>query len=118
MSRQELVALVEALRSARGTSVIREDRTRHNDLHPTMKPTALIRRMLANSTRRGDLVLDPFAGSGSTIVAAHLLGRRVAAIELEPRFCDVIVRRWLALDRAHRATRIRAGRREEVGPDA
>ncbi len=52
------------------------------------------------------------------IVAAHLLGRRVAAIELEPRFCDVIVRRWLALDRAHRASRIRAGRSEEVARDA
>ena len=42
--------------------------------------------MLANSTRRGDLVIDPFAGCGSTLVAAHLMGRRVAAIELEPKF--------------------------------
>ncbi len=117
MSRQELVALVQALRNARTTSVVREERTRHNDLHPTMKPTGLIRRMLANSTRRGDLVVDPFAGSGSTIVAAELLGRRVAAIELEPRFCDVMARRWLALHPANRAQRVRAGRRAEVGRD-
>jgi DNA modification methylase len=70
IKRDELIALVTALRTARATDVIRVDRTRHNDLHPTMKPTALIRHLLANSTRRGDVVLDPFAGSGSTLVAA------------------------------------------------
>jgi len=111
MKRDDLVALVKALRNARSTDVIREDKTRHNDLHPTMKPTGLIRAMLANSTRRGDLVLEPFAGSGSTIVAAELMGRRVAAIEIEPRFCDVIVRRWTTLRRGHGAVRVRGGER-------
>lgn len=66
LDRRELIALIKELRNARTTDVVREDKTRHNDLHPTMKPPALIRRMLANSTRRDDLVLDPFAGSGST----------------------------------------------------
>jgi DNA modification methylase len=98
LRREELMALIKQLRNNRGTDVIREERTRHNDLHPTMKPTALIRVMLANSTRSGDLILDPFAGSGSTIVAGHLMRRHVAAIELEPSFCDVIVRRWRELD--------------------
>ena len=115
LDRRELVELVKALRSARTTDVVREDKTRHNDLHPTMKPTGLIRQMLGNSTRRGDLVLDPFAGSGSTLVAAELMGRRVAAIELEPRFCDVVVRRWLDLDPLHAAQRVRDGRIEPVG---
>jgi DNA modification methylase len=85
MRREELLALVKQLRNGRLTDVVREDKTLHNDLHPTMKPTGLIRHMLANSTRRGDLVLDPFAGSGSTMVACELLGRRAALIELEPR---------------------------------
>ncbi len=108
LKRDELIALVKALRAARGTDVIREDKTRHNDLHPTMKPTGLVRTMLGNSTRRGDLVLEPFAGSGSTIVAAELMGRRVAAVEVEPRFCDVIVRRWRELGAGRTATRLRA----------
>jgi len=96
-SRAELIGLVKELRSARRTDVVREDKTRHNELHPTMKPTGLVRQLLANSTRARDLVLDPFAGSGSTLVAAEQLGRRAALIELEPGFCDVVVRRWEAL---------------------
>jgi adenine-specific DNA methylase len=65
------------------------------------------RPLLANSTRRGDVVLDPFAGSGSTMVACELLGRRAALIELEPRFVDVIVRRWEELSPGNRAERVR-----------
>jgi DNA modification methylase len=107
MRREELVALVKQLRNARLTDVIREDKSRHNDLHPTMKPTSLIRHMLANSTRRGDVVLDPFAGSGSTMVACELMGRRAALIELEPRFCDVIVRRWEELSAGNHAELVR-----------
>jgi DNA modification methylase len=114
MRREDLLALVKQLRNARSTDVIREDKTRHNDLHPTMKPTALIRHLLANSTRRGDVVLDPFAGSGSTLVACELLGRRAAMIELEAKFCDVIVRRWLELDPSHQAQRCRNGRTESI----
>lgn len=63
-------------------------------LHPTMKPVALIEDMLKNSTLRGDLVLDPFAGSGSTLMACERLARRCAAIELDPLYVDCIVRRW------------------------
>jgi DNA modification methylase len=107
MRREDLVALVKQLRNARSTDVLREDKTRHNDLHPTMKPTGLIRHLLANSTRRGDVVLDPFAGSGSTLVACELLGRRAALIELEPRFCDVIARRWSELSPRNTAELVR-----------
>ncbi len=62
--------------------------------HPTMKPVALIARMLANSARRGSVVLDPFGGSGSTLMACEALGLRARLVELDPRFADVIVWRW------------------------
>lgn len=71
---------------------------RETDLvHPTQKPVALVARALANSTLPGELVVDPFGGSGSTLIAAETLGRRAALIELEPRHCDSIVGRWEAL---------------------
>ncbi len=108
MRREELVELIKQLRNARLTDSVREDKSRHNDLHPTMKPTGLIRHMLANSTRRGDVVLDPFAGSGSTLVACELMGRRAAMIELEPGFCDVIVRRWKELSAGNHADLMRS----------
>lgn len=63
-------------------------------LHPTMKPVALIRPMIDNSTRRGDIVLDPFGGSGSTLIAAHMAGRRARLIEKDPKYADVICRRY------------------------
>jgi len=59
-----------------------------------MKPVALIERMLVNSARRGDIVLDPFGGSGSTLIAAERLGLRARLIELDPIYCDTIVKRW------------------------
>jgi DNA modification methylase len=65
-----------------------------NDLHPTMKPVELIERALHNSSKTRDTVLDPFAGSGSTLIACERTGRQARVIELEPRYCDVIVRRW------------------------
>ena len=77
----------------RGT-VFYEDKPAANVDHPTMKPVALIQRMLANSTRRGATVLDPFAGSGSTLIACETLGLRGRMVELDPRFVDVIVARW------------------------
>jgi DNA modification methylase len=67
---------------------------RVNDLHPTMKPIELIERAIRNSSQEGDLVLDPFAGSGSTLIACQRTGRRARLIELEPQYVDVIVRRW------------------------
>ena len=61
--------------------------------HPTQKPVSLLARAIAKSTDRGDLVLDPFAGSGSTLRAAKDAGRRAIGIELEERYCEVMVRR-------------------------
>jgi DNA modification methylase len=72
----------------------RYDRPARNDLHPTMKPVGLVERAIRNSSKRRDLVLDPFAGSGTTLMAAEATGRRAALVELDPAYCDVIVRRW------------------------
>jgi DNA modification methylase len=65
-----------------------------NDLHPTMKPVELVERALRNSSKSRDTVLDPFGGSGSTLIACERTGRQARLIELEPKYCDVIVRRW------------------------
>jgi DNA modification methylase len=70
------------------------ERTKKNDLHPTMKPVELINRSIQNSTKAGDVVLDFFGGSGSTLIAATKTGRIARLIELEPTYVDVIVRRW------------------------
>lgn len=75
-------------------SVILENKPTRNDIHPTMKPVALIERMLANSARRGDIVLDPFGGSGSTLMACERLGMRARLSELSSGYADVIVQRW------------------------
>ncbi len=69
-------------------------RPRRNDEHPTMKPVALVERAIRNSTKRGDRVLDPFGGSGTTLIAAARAGRVAYLVELDPRYCDVIRRRW------------------------
>jgi DNA modification methylase len=67
--------------------------------HPTAKPTAMIADAMKDCTRRGDIVLDTFCGSGSTIMAAERVGRQAYAIEIEPRFVDVAIRRWQAFTR-------------------
>ena len=70
------------------------NKPRVNDLHPTMKPVELVERAIRNSSRPGDVVLDPFGGSGTTLIAAEKSGRQVRLIELDPKYVDTIVRRW------------------------
>ncbi|MEW9897068.1 site-specific DNA-methyltransferase [Chitinivorax sp. PXF-14] len=65
-----------------------------NDLHPTMKPVELVERAIRNSSRPGNVVLDPFGGSGTTLIAAEKSDRVARLIELDPKYVDVIVRRW------------------------
>lgn len=86
-------------------SVFEIERPRASREHPTMKPPELIEAALRNSSRRRDIVLDPFAGSGSTLVAAERCGRRARLIELDPSYCDVIVGRYERLtgERAEKA---------------
>ena len=64
------------------------------DLHPTMKPIALIENALLNSSEEGDILLDPFVGSGSSIIAAHDVGRRCYAMDIDPHYVSVAIRRW------------------------
>ena len=80
------------------------DKPQKNDLHPTMKPVALVERAIRNSSKSRDVVLDPFGGSGTTMIAAERTGRRARLLELDPGYCDVIVRRWEEVtgDRAQR----------------
>ncbi|MEQ8257998.1 MAG: site-specific DNA-methyltransferase [Roseovarius confluentis] len=75
-------------------STIRAEKPKRSAEHPTMKPVGLVLGMLKNSSRRGDSVLDLFGGSGSTLIACQKVGRRARLMEFDPRFADVIVRRW------------------------
>lgn len=70
------------------------DKPKTNDLHPTMKPVELVGRAIQNSSKSRDIVFDPFGGSGSTLIAAEKWGRQARLIELDPKFVDVIVKRW------------------------
>lgn len=70
------------------------DKPHKNDLHPTMKPVALVERAIRNSSKSRDIVLDPFGGSGTTMIAAERSGRRARLVELDPKYVDVIVQRW------------------------
>ena len=67
---------------------------RKNALHPTMKPPPLLRRLLYHSTKPGDVIYDPFGGSGSTLVACEQLGRRCLMIEYEEKYCQAVIGRW------------------------
>lgn len=78
-------------------TVFEVPRPRRSADHPTIKPVALVRPHIANSTEHGDAVLDCFAGSGVTLVAAHRLGRRAFLLEIDPLYADVILRRWISL---------------------
>jgi len=76
------------------STVWAEKKPQANREHPTMKPIELLERALMNSTRRGEVVIDFFGGSGSTLIAAERLGRKARLIEIAPVYCDVILKRW------------------------
>jgi len=93
-----------------------------NDVHPTMKPVELVARAVQNSSEPGHLVFDPFAGSGSTLMACEHLGRSCGTVELSPTYCDVIIERWQQatggrakrLNRRKRTTKKRKPRKPKV----
>jgi len=70
------------------------DRPKRSDLHPTTKPVELIERAVLNSSNQGVIVFEPFGGSGSTLIACEKTGRKNRSMELDPKYCDVIVKRW------------------------
>lgn len=76
------------------TTVMDFDKPLRNGEHPTMKPIKLIAYQITNSSKRGDVVLDLFGGSGSTLIACEQLDRNCYMMELDPKYCDVIIKRW------------------------
>ena len=93
MKKEELQKLLEEIYQTPST-VINADKPTVNDLHPTMKPIALIAELVKNSSRRGEIVFDSFGGSGSTLIACEELGRNCYTSELDPKYVDVIIERW------------------------
>lgn len=76
------------------TTIIECKRPKRNDIHPTMKPVELMEYQILNNTKGMDIVLDLFGGSGSTLIACEKTGRKARLMELDPKYCDVIVKRW------------------------
>lgn len=96
MTKAELKEIVRAVFEKADTSVIYEDKPVKSKLHPTMKPVKLVARFMHNSSKAGDICVDIFGGSGTTIIAAEQLKRRCFMMELDPHYCDVIIARWEA----------------------
>lgn len=94
ITKAEAVDLLRKIYDTEPQSVIREKKPAASKLHPTMKPVGLIGYQVANSSRRGDKVLDLFGGSGTTMIACEQLGRRCYMMEYDPHYCDVIIDRW------------------------
>lgn len=95
LKKEELLKLLEEIYSDKvSTTVIDEDKVIVNSLHPTMKPIRLIARLIKNSSRPGELVLDLFGGSGSTLIACEQIDRRCKIVEYDPKYASVIIDRW------------------------
>ena len=96
MTKDELKEQVKELRKFidAGTTLLREDKPSSNDLHPTMKPLTLLQTPIKNSSKKGQIVLDQFGGSGSTLITCEQLDRICYMMEYEPKYADVIINRW------------------------
>ena len=99
LSKAELLKIVQDVMSDKvKTTVLRADKPIQNDVHPTMKPILLLAPLITNSSRQNEIVADAFLGSGSTMVAAHQLNRKCYGMELDPKYCQVIIDRMIKLD--------------------
>lgn len=98
LKKEELKKLVEELLSDRvPTTIIHEDKPLKNDKHPTMKPINLLSFQIKNSSKKEEIVLDLFGGSGSTLICAEQLNRKCYMMEYDPKYVDVIIDRWETL---------------------
>ena len=98
MSKEELKDLLEDILADKlPTTIIREDKPQKNDIHPTMKPIRLISRLVKNSSKQNENVIDLFGGSGSTMISCEQLNRNCYTMELDPKYVDVIIERWETL---------------------
>lgn len=95
LNKEELKKLVKNLLSDnKPTTIIHEDKPLVNDLHPTMKPIKLIALLVRNSSKPQEKVIDLFGGAGSTLIACEQLNRKCYTMEYDPKYCDVIIKRW------------------------
>ena len=95
LKKEEMAELLKQfLGDKRSTTIINEDKPSVNDLHPTMKPIRLVARLVRNSSRQGEVVLDLFGGSGSTLITCEQLCRKCRTMEYDPKYVDVIIERW------------------------
>ena len=94
MTKEELKTELKRIETSTPQDIIYEKKPSRNTEHPTMKPVELLATLIKNSTKADDIVLDPFAGSGSTLIATAKTGRIARLVELDPHYCDVIRRRW------------------------
>lgn len=96
MSKSELVAFCQEAFSEENcpTTILYHDKPLRNGEHPTMKPVPLLGRLIANGSRKGEVVVDLFGGSGSTLIACEQLGRSCYMMEYDPVYVDVIIERW------------------------
>jgi DNA modification methylase len=94
MTKAELLEELKKLHAAFDTSIIHCDKPPASREHPTMKPVELFTTLIFNSSRTGEIILDPFGGSGTSIIAAEKTERACRAIEIDPHYCDIIRRRW------------------------
>lgn len=78
----------------KSTTIINESKPSRNAEHPTMKPNKLLARLIKNSTKQMELVVDGFGGSGSTLISCEQLNRVCYMMELDPKYVDVIIKRW------------------------
>jgi DNA modification methylase len=102
-----------------GVNTFRTGRLDELSMHPTVKPVALIADAIKDASKRSNIILDPFCGSGSTLIAAEKTGRRGHAIEIDPLYVDVAARRWQATAESRRASTcpgllLRTSRNSEV----
>lgn len=93
MKKEDMKKLLEEIFQL-PTTCIKENKPQKSDLHPTMKPITLCAKLIANSTKPGEAVLDLFGGSGSTLMACEQIGRKCYMMELDPKYCDIIIQRW------------------------
>ena len=70
------------------------DRPSRSELHPTTKPIELVKKAIINSSKNADLIIDFFLGSGSTLIACEKTNRKCYGMEIDPHYCDVIIKRW------------------------
>lgn len=94
MKKEELIEALKQIMDSWQTTILYENKPLRSDEHPTMKPVPLVGRLIKNSSRPGEVVYEPFGGSGTTLVAADQLGRTCYCMELNQKYVDVIIDRW------------------------